>query len=128
MFLTPFGYKIPDLKDGNWWDQIKFNLLRLSAHSHDGVDSGRLSSTSFTKTKTTLSYSNWTAIPATSGYYKQVVAMPDGLLTSDFTPLFFVDGGADSGKQVFLGIKILSDISYEVYSNNQNLSVKVIYV
>ena len=39
MYLSPNGYKIPELEDKDFWDSYNFNWLRSDSHTHDGIDS-----------------------------------------------------------------------------------------
>lgn len=127
MYLSPFGFKVPENNDKNWWSYLIFNILRGASHTHNGVDSPLLPSTSFTKTSQNLSFSGWAATTQ-PGHYKQTVTMPAGITFANFAPLFFVDGGGDDGKQVGLSYIKLSANSFELYSNNAALSLKVLYV
>lgn len=126
MFLSPFGYKVPEDNDKGWWGYLIFNILRGASHSHNGVDSPLLASTSFTKTTQNVSFSDW--LPADGGHVKQTVTMPAGITFSNFVPTFFVDGGDDNGQQVALDYKVLGPSSFELYSNNPTMSVRVLYV
>lgn len=126
MQTTPYGYKKPDLKDQDWWDQLYFNIVRTSAHKHDGVDSALLTSQSFTKTSQNLSFSGW--VEHEDGIVKQTVNFPAGMDFTNFAPLFFVDGGAEDGNPVYLDYKKLTATTYELYTNNPTLSLRVLYV
>ncbi len=39
MILTTYGYKKPEDNDTQFFDYLEFNLDRMDAHTHDGVDS-----------------------------------------------------------------------------------------
>lgn len=42
MKIISYGYKIPELKDKDFWESYNFDVTRLSTHNHDGNNSAHL--------------------------------------------------------------------------------------
>jgi hypothetical protein len=77
MEVIDFGYKLPELGDQNFWDSYNFDVVRLSTHDHDGVNSKKLAGNSHAPVETIIGTApaTWT-LDAGSGKYYFNIAFP----------------------------------------------------
>lgn len=123
MFLTTYGYKVPDTDDEDFWASIVFDIERLDDHNHDGLNSSKLNPGATTPYEVTTAVIDW--IGGSAPYYIDIdFPAPWNMswASGDPCPVQVVvrDG---SGTQVFLDTtRQASGDGVRIYS-----SVKAIY-
>ncbi|HYX39929.1 MAG TPA: hypothetical protein VE954_43085 [Oligoflexus sp.] len=123
MRYTPNGFKIPTDEDQDFWDQNEFNVERLDAHTHDGVDSEPLAPGATEPYKVDIAVLDW--VGASAPYYYDVV-FPIGWdktwANGEPCPVQIVVRDTNE-TQVFLDTARVAATGIRVYS-----SVKAVYV
>jgi hypothetical protein len=61
------GYKVPEINDTDFWNSIVFDIQRLNDHTHDDVDSQRLTPGAAEPYKVTIGTADW--VGASAPYY-----------------------------------------------------------
>jgi hypothetical protein len=122
---TAKGYKKPSTGDRNWYADLEFNIDRVDAHSHNGTDSVQLTSMSIAKSTQDVLAANWTSLG--EGNYKQTLTLPLTYTWNDSQIRFYVNGGALDGQEVLLSVKRVSPTTFDVFINDNTLSLKVVY-
>ncbi len=118
------GYKLPENGDlgSSWFPDLEFDIQRLNDHSHNGIDSNKLTASSISLITETIALDAYT-YDETSNRYKAVLAMPSGLRV-DTTNINFRD--AVTKEKVYLSIEKASINTFNVYSMYPLLS-EVVY-
>jgi len=123
---TPFGYKIPDVGDLalSWMQNLSDNWARISAHTHNGIDSDSLTITSITKLTTDILSAVW--VNDGNGNFTQTVTVPGAITEiNDFHVYFFV---VATGERIFPDVIRQSATTYEVGINDNSLALTATYV
>ena len=118
------GYKLPENGDlgSSWFPDLEFDIQRLNDHSHNGIDSNKLTASSISLITETIALDAYT-YDEISNRYKAVIAMPSGLRV-DTTNINFRD--AVTKEKVYLSIEKASINTFNVYSMYPLLS-EVVY-
>jgi hypothetical protein len=138
MTPTAYGYKIPDYGDlskgsTGWMEAQDFNWERISAHTHDGVDSPLLTVAAFASFTVTAPAASWVANPGGAGLpvggYKQTVLMPSAITeVNDYMVKFLISTvGVLQYQQVFLDYTRNSGTSIDIYSNDNTISILCVF-
>ena len=108
------GYKLPENGDlgSSWFPDLAFDIQRLNDHSHNGIDSNKLTASSITLLTETLSEEAFT-LDAELNKYKTLVAMPSGLRV-DTTSINFRD--VVTKEKVYLSIEKATVNTFTVFS------------
>jgi hypothetical protein len=138
MQTTVYGYLNPsngDLSKGanGWMAQINFDILRIDQHSHNGIDSALLSSSSFVSTSVTAPASSWitstggTNLPASG--YQQDVTVPAGVSEiNNFMIKFLVStAGTRVNQPLQLFYSRLTATTFRLYCNDNTLDVLCVF-
>ena len=118
------GYVKPATGDRGsvWFPALEGNIQRLNDHTHDGVDSERLTSKSVTKVTDSISSGSW----ASSGSgYKQTVTMPAGMNFDDFGMEF---RNASTNHVYYLTVEKVTATTYDVYISDNTINLTVLYL
>jgi hypothetical protein len=67
MKYTDKGYKIPEIDDRDFWDSYNFDIQRLNDHTHDGIDSQRLTPGAAEPYKVSILTADW--VGGSAPYY-----------------------------------------------------------
>jgi len=126
MDILSYGYKVPRAPDlgATFFPAIEYNFTRLNAHNHDGNNSSALSTSAFA-----LSWDNainavgWVA--TSGGMYRQLVTMPPALTWNERNVSF---RDYTTGEILYLEAVKVSVNTYYVYTNDNTLSAKAMYV
>jgi hypothetical protein len=110
-------------KGSVFWPDLEFNIQRINDHSHNGVNSAKLSNASIDSATQTINAGAWVSVAG--GTFKQTVTVPAGVDLNKHLPRFKHD---TSGELLFLSVNILSDSQYEVFINDNTVALQVAYV
>lgn len=110
-------------KGSVFWPDLEFNIQRINDHSHNGVNSAKLSNDSIDPLTQTINAGAWTAVAG--GTFKQTVTVPSGVDLNKHYPRFKHN---TSGELLFLSVNILSDSQFEVFINDNTVALQVAYV
>ena len=125
---TTYGYKLPSTGErGTWWTNLTDNFSRLDSHSHNGIDSPLLPTTSLAKTTQTILSANWSAVSGQPGTYSQTVTVPAGYDMASIAIKFYFSGGSQDGAEVIPSIEKVSATSFKIYINDNTQTLKAIY-
>jgi len=123
----PFGRIRPDSGDkgSSFFPALETNINLDDAHSHNGVDSPVLSTTSIVNTTQAIVAGLWAAVAGKSGLFSQIVTLPGALLMAK-TGIFFKDTA--TGDLYNLSVEQASANSYEVFINDNTKNITAVYV
>lgn len=127
MITLSFGFKRPSAGDkggglNGFWQALEDNIQQLNDHSHNGVNSAKLTSASVTSTQQTITSAGWSA----SGTgFRQLVTMPAGILYDDYQILF---KDSTSKEQMLLAVTRQSSNTYYVHCNDSSVGLVAYYV
>lgn len=127
MYLSGKGYKIPQTGDRDFWSYLTFNWLRVSAHTHDGVDSELLSPSDFSKSTATIAAASWAAVTGHTGTYKQTITVPSGYSVDSMQVKFYISSATDTGQEVHPSVRKVTATTYDVYVNDNTLELVAVY-
>ena len=123
-----YGLKRPDDGDlgSTWFPNLYDNITQLDAHTHDGITSSKLTSSSLTAVTSALTSGDWAAVSGKTGLFSQTVGMPTGLDFDDY----FVVFKDSSGDQLFLNAEKNGSAgsSYDVHINDSTSDITAYYV
>ena len=122
-----YGRKKPQDGDkgSTFFDDLEQNVDLDDAHTHNGTDSSLLPTSSFNNTTQAIASGSWAAVSGKPGLYKQTVTLP-GTLTYDGRGIFFKD--STTGHMLNLKVEKVSSTTYDVYINDNTVSLTAIYV
>lgn len=125
---TSKGYKNPDVGDrgSQWFPDLNFNIDRMNAHAHDGIDSEKIAIKNIVKQSQTLLSSAWGTDLGGSNY-KQSVTMPTGLNFDDSQIKFIEVLSGTTGDQIHPTVSKTSATTFDVFVNDNTMTVKVVY-
>ena len=119
MLTLSQGFLKPETNDkgDEVFPALEQNIQQLNDHTHNGVDSKVVASSSIAKTTQSVSALNW--VHVSGGHYKQTVTLP-GILKYDEVTLTF---HLSTGEHVYPTVKKASETQYEVHFdvNTQDL-------
>lgn len=128
--LLPYGYYAliaGEESSTEWMPHDSFNIVRLASHSHDGIDSALLTSTSFTKVSQFLLSTAWVVSGAG---YRQLVTMPVGFHYLTSIIRYFVDKAGDpfDDSEFYPTTQWVTASQFWIYVNDNTIGVEVIYL
>lgn len=125
METKPYGLKKPQSGDKGQavFDALEFDIDHLDAHTHNGVDSAKINTSSLTKITTPILAAGWT--DENEGVYSQLVAITGGM-QFDTTTISFRD--TDTGAGTYLHYVKVTDTSFRVYCNDPSKNITIVYV
>ena len=122
MITLSNGYKLPE--DGDlgdvWFDALEDNIQRLNDHSHNGVDSEKLDTSSIEALSSTLSVGDFSIV---GDEYRASVTLPS-LMQVDTSAIQFRD--ATTREQVYARFELVSITQINVFCNTP-LNLIVVY-
>lgn len=124
MQTLSYGYKKPESGDRGsvFWPALEDDIQQLNDHSHSGVDSVKLTSSSVTAVVQTINSASWA--DQGGGTYKQTVTMPGGMAYDDYGIIFKLS----AGDIIHPTVVKLTASTYDVYINDNTLTIKAVYV
>ncbi|MNJ94794.1 hypothetical protein D3C87_124970 [compost metagenome] len=123
---TGKGYKLPQNGErGSWWQNLIDNWVRMDGHKHDGLDSQLLDARNIQKTTQVIQTANW--VPADHGLFRQEITLPTNITFAKLAPTFLIDGGDLDGALIHPTIEKSAANKYNIFVNDNTLSLKVIY-
>lgn len=128
MLTLSFGFKKPQTGDRGslWFPALEDDIQQLNDHTHDGITSSKLASTSITPTTQTLSSASWVLVAG--GNYRQLVTVPAGIDYDDYGIAVRITNGASAGLEINPVLEKVSDTTYYMYVNDNTIDLKVIYL
>ena len=130
MQTLTYGFKKPQTNDSgsSFFPALESNIQQLNDHDHNGVNSAKLAAGAVEATFHDLG-STWVAGPSASKPYKQLVTLPTALISAamktDLLDMAFRDA---DGNKLYLDMTVITDTTYEVYSNDNTLDLTVVYI
>ena len=121
--ILPNGFKVPSNGDVNFWQDLEDNARRSDAHTHDGINSSKLSASSIAKGTGVAPVTSWTEV-STDNYLQNVI-MPPGFLF-DETAISLRDGV--TGDPINLTIGKISNTEFSLSTCDNSISVSILYV
>ena len=108
------GWKLPDTGDfgDSWFQALEDNINQSNTHSHNGIDSEKISSISFVSEVSTILAASF--VDQLNGYYRSLVTIPGGALL-DTLAITIKD--PTTKDQVFLKLQKVSDTTFYIYTN-----------
>lgn len=128
MLTLSYGYKKPQTGDRGslWFPALEGDIQQLNDHNHDGVNSTKLTLSSFTGIKDTISHLNWVA--TAGGTYRQLVTTPANVTFDDYGMVFRITNGADLGYEINPTVQKVNDATFYVYVNDNTIDLSVLYM
>ena len=108
------GWKLPQTGDfgDQWFAALEFDINQMNTHTHNGIDSEKISSISFVSTITTVLAGSF--VDQGNGSFKAPVAIPAGALIGTLAVTVKDPATKD---QVFLKVVKTTDTTFDVYTN-----------
>lgn len=124
METQPYGLKKPQSGDKGQaiFDALSGNIVQIDGHSHNGVDSPKLSISSTEKLTQYITSGSWSN--PVNGIYEATVSMTGGLQFDD-TTISLRD--TDSGESLNLKLVKVTPSSFRVHCNDATKNVTVVY-
>ena len=115
MQTLSYGFKKPENDDRGdlFFPAMEENMQQLNDHTHNGVNSALLATTS----QTILSAS-WVAAAIGGGLYRQLITVPTGF-SYDTADIWFK---LSTGEYVYPSIERASSTTYYIYTNDNSLT------
>ena len=106
------GYRKPENGDlgTSWFPDLAFNIERVNGHSHNGVDSNKLTATSFSLLTANLTSGDFSIV---GDKYRALVSVPSGV-TVDGTNISFRD--QTTKQPIYLDLEKVTNTSFHVFS------------
>lgn len=123
MLTLSYGYKKPETNDKGpiVFPALEDNIQQLNDHTHDGSDSAQIPSSSILPTVQTLLAADWVSLGG-GNYHQQVNIQPG--FTFDLCQMSFRN---PDGSYVFPSVTRVSDLIFDVTSNDNTIDMKVYY-
>jgi len=122
MIVLSNGYQLPE--DGDlgdiWFDALESNIQRLNDHSHNGVDSEKLSQSSIEAVSSTIDSGDFDLV---GDMYEETITLPS-LIQVDTSDITFRD--ATTREPIYLKFEIVSVTQIKVFTNTP-VSVIVVF-
>lgn len=125
MITLNYGYLLPENGDiGNEiFDALESNIQRLNDHTHNGINSSKLPSSSIAKVVQNIVQAGW--VLQGNGIYRQLVNIVGGSNYDDFF-IFFRDTATK--ENCLLTHEKVSATSFYVYTNDSSQDITIYYV
>lgn len=122
MLTLSYGYKKPQTRDSGstLWTALEDNIQRLNDHTHNGVNSSKLTSAAVVVATQSVPSASWAA--TSQGNHRQLITLSG--LDYDEISIGFKDS---SNKPVFLEVERVSDTTYYVYTNKPSETYTAVY-
>lgn len=122
MLTLSYGFKKPQTRDTGTilFTALEDNLQQLNDHSHNGVDSARLTAAAVVASTQTIAAGSWVA--TSQGNYRQLVTL-SGLSYDEIN----IGMRNSSGHIVAAQIEKVSSSTYYVYTNDNATDFTAVY-
>lgn len=119
--------KIPETGDRGsvFCPALSENMETLDAHTHDGINSPHVKTSSLSKETVTIVAGDFAS--QTDGDYKYNLTLPIGMAFDTSMFKFIIASGADLGKEIFPTVNKTDDNKLDIliYTNTFNLKVVI---
>lgn len=124
MLILSFGFQKPQSNDRGpvIFPAMEENIQQLNDHTHDGVNSAKLTGASIESVQGTINSAGWVLL--SGGHYKQTVNMPVGF-DYDKTQMSFRI--ASTGHEINPTIEKVSSTQYDIYCDDNTLTLTALY-
>jgi hypothetical protein len=124
MQTLTYGFKKPQTGDKGsiFFPALEDNIQQLNDHTHNGVNSSRLTTQAVASLTTSILSAAWSSLG--DGNYRQLVTMPGGL---DYDECVVSIKDDATGNILFLSIEKVSDTTFYVYTNDNSLDLLAVY-
>ncbi len=114
MLVLSKGWKLPQTGDfgDTWFPALEDNIQQSNSHSHDGVNSEKISSVNFVATVSTILAASF--VDQLDGYYRALVTIPSGVLL-DNVAITVKD--PTTKDQIYLKVAKVTPTSFYIYTN-----------
>lgn len=118
-----YGYVKPATGDSGTtlFGYLEDNIQQLNDHTHNGVNSAKLTAASVTAVTQSVLAASWSA--TSQGNYRQLVTLPGSLDYDEINILM----KNSSGHIVFPTIEKVSDTTFYVYTNDNATAFTAVY-
>lgn len=125
MQTLTYGFRLPENGDSGdvLWTALEDNITRVDGHSHNGINSAKLSAQSILSSTQTISSSNWVSYGGPIGHYRQQVTLPSGFDFDTVQIGFRTSSGAD----IMPTVERVSDTQYLVYTTDNTINFIALY-
>jgi hypothetical protein len=141
--ILPYGRYVPsdgDTGSNDWFDDLEHDIALDDAHTHDGVTSSKLTSTSITAVTHTISTTTdvsditvgW--VLQSSGEYKRRIAMATFFSSLKFAEVKVeiqkftaTSGGVDLYDVIYPTIEQVGESTFDLYVNDLSTAFRAIY-
>lgn len=121
------GYKKPTAGDRGFWTDLETNITLTNNHTHNGTDGEQISPKNLNKSTATISSGSWAAVVGHAGTYKQTITVPTGYAVNSMQVKFYVTGGGEDGHEVFPSVRKVTATTYDVFINDNTVSLVAVY-
>ena len=118
-----YGYIQPQNGDKGsvWFPALNDNIQQLNDHTHDGVTSALLPSTSLTSGSVSIPAASW--VLDVTGRYKQDVTVPAGYNMDDYAIIFKLS----TGEIIVPSITRLSATTFRIFGPDNTLTYTAVF-
>lgn len=124
MLTLSYGYLKPQTGDKGsiFFPALEADIQQLNDHTHNGVNSALISSSSITPLTQAILSAAWVA--TTGGTYRQLVTVTGGLMYDQFTVSVKLTA---TGHLIYPSIEKVSSTTFYVYTNDNSLDYTLVY-
>jgi len=108
-------------KGSTWFPALNDNIQQLNDHTHDGVTSALLPSTSLTSGSVSIPSASW--VLDVTGRYKQDVTVPAGYNMDDYAIIFKLS----TGEIIVPSITRLSGTTFRIFGPDNTLTYTAVF-
>ncbi len=108
-------------KGSVWFPALNDNIQQLNDHTHDGVTSALLPSTSLTSGSVSIPAASW--VLDVTGRYKQDVTVPAGYNMDDYAIIFKLS----TGEIIVPSITRLSGTTFRIFGPDNTLTYTAVF-
>lgn len=114
MIILSKGWKLPETGDFGdiWFQALEDNITQANSHSHDGINSEKISSVSMVSTVSTVLAASFSLV--TPGIFRSLVVIPSGALLDT---LAVTVKDPTTKDQIYLKIEKVSPTTFYIYTN-----------
>ena len=114
MQILSKGWKQPETGDFGdvWFQALNDNITQSNSHTHNGVDSEKISSVSFVSTVSSVLAASFVAVSA--GIFRSLVTIPSGALLDTMAVTIKDPTTKD---QIFLKVEKVTPTTFYIYTN-----------
>lgn len=128
MITLSFGFEKPQTGDkgSSFFPALEADIQQLNDHTHDGVNSHKLTALSFTGVSQDVTAVGWSA--TSGGTYRQTVTTPSNITFDDYGMEFIITNGSDIGARFYPTVVKITNTTYYVYTNDNTITFRVLYL